>query len=178
MLAQLNPVELWTLKITPSTLYNIERVGNPPGGGGHRYIQIPGSRIASILGFLGANMPPPPIPLQVRNPYNPASAAETVEFDTKSGGRMRITNQNRHSPSSARPRGWSPQSGFPTLAAGQNTNHSRALLNQLGQVHIYLARDAQGNVWAGYTQGPPTPAEANLPFANIAWGSHPGGHWP
>jgi hypothetical protein len=177
VLAQLNPVEVWTLRITPSTLYNIERVGNPVGGGGHRYIQISGSRVPSILSFLGASMPPPPIPLQVRNPYNPGSASEAIEFDRKSGSRMRITNQNRHSPSSLRPRGWSPGSGFPTLPAGHVTADARALLNQLGHVHIYLARDAQGDVWAGFTQGAPTAAEASLPFAKIAWGTHRGGHW-
>ena len=177
MLAQLNPVEVWTLRITPSTLYNIERVGNPATGGGHRYIQIAGSRVASTLSFVGSSMPPPPIPLQVRNPYNPANASELIEFDKKSGNRMRITNQNRHSMSSSRPRGWLPGAGFPTLTASQDTVDARTLLNQLGHVHIYLARDAHGVVWAGFTQGSPSAAEANLPFAHIAWGATRGGHW-
>lgn len=88
---------------------------------------------------------------------------------------MRIAQQNRHRHS--RLSAWSPAAGFPSLQPGQGTADANKLLTALGEVHIYLARDAHGNVWAGYTKGAPTAKQQQQPFANILWGSSPGGYW-
>ena len=93
MLAQLNPVEIWTKKLNPFELYNIERRhnDNPYGGGGELYIQVPGTRVPSLLQFLNAQMPPlgAYITLQVLNPSQPALPPQPLQFWAKSAGRMR-----------------------------------------------------------------------------------------
>lgn len=181
MLAQLNPVELWTRKLQPFELYNIERRlnDNPATGGGELYIQVPETRVPSLLQFLGAQMPPlgAYVALQVKNPVMPNAPPETLQFWAKSQNRMRTGPINRFRASSMRPGGWSPAAGFPTLPAGHGTAQARALLNGIGGVRVFLARDGNGLVWAGFTQGAPTAAEAALPYANIAWRGQ-GGYWP
>jgi len=67
--------------------------------------------------------------------------------------------------------------GFPVLQEGEGTKDARELLERVGGVHIYLARGIDGNVWAGYTKGPPTDEERALPFADMLWGNSPGGYW-
>jgi hypothetical protein len=184
MLAQLNPVEVWSLKINPSDLYNIERIrgDNPPGGGGHTYIQIPARMVQPTLAFLHAALPPlgTPITRMVKDASQPQLAAQPLEFWIKSsaGGqpRMRIARQNRHR--HVRFSGWSQSANFPTLPALHGTSHARALLNSLGGIRIFLARDGAQVLWAGFTVGSPSPTEAQLPYASIAWAPSRGGRWP
>ncbi|HEY0028314.1 MAG TPA: hypothetical protein VGC35_10620 [Allosphingosinicella sp.] len=181
MLSQLNPVEVWTKEVTPSELFNIERQHSLPSGGGQLYFQINKTKIPGLLNFLGVPSAPPLSAkhwLTVRNPRNPAAAPERVAFWAKSQDRMRTGAQNRWRKSSTRPAGWSPAAGFPTLTAGQTKSHAEALLNKLGGVRIFLARDVNGDTWAGFTQGAGTVAEQALPYAHIAWGSTVGGYWP
>jgi hypothetical protein len=186
MLSQLNPVEVWSLRLNPSDLYNIERVkgDNPATGGGDTYIQIPARMVQSTLEFLGNPPLPPlgqPIPLLVRNASQAQAPAGQIEFWIKSddqGGnpRMRIARQNRHRHN--RFGGWSPAVHFPALPAWRKTADARALLNGIGGLRIFLARDAQGETWGGFTTGAPSPADANLPYAPIAWAPSDGGYWP
>jgi hypothetical protein len=152
---------------------------NPVGGGGQLYIQVTENQAPDLLKFLNAQMPPlgASVPLQVRNPAQPHVASQTLDFWAKSQDRMRTGPLNRFRASSIRPGGWSPQAGFPTLQPGQGTAQAKQQLNGIGGVRIFLARDANGDVWAGFTQGPATAAQAALPYANIAWAGK-GGYWP
>jgi hypothetical protein len=171
--------EIWTLRINPSDLFNIERPKevNPESGGGHTYIQIPKGRVADTLDFLRASYPPNGVPilLSVGSQSSPSQPPEVVEFYNKSSERMRIAKQNRHR--FGRLSAWSPSSGFPSLAPNQTTEDATALLRSLGGLHIYLARTEEGQVWAGFTTGAPSRSQENQPFANILWGASPGGHW-
>lgn len=185
MLAQLNPVEIWSLRLNPSDFYNIERVkgDDPATGGGDTYIQIPARLVQATLRFLGARLPQAgsPIPLSVKNAASPQAPPEDIEFWIKSddqGGnaRMRIARQNRHRHN--RFSGWAPGAGFPTLPAWDDTDDARPLLKGLGGLRIFLARDANGTVWGGFTTGKPSAAEANLPYARIVWAPSTGGYWP
>jgi hypothetical protein len=179
MPGQLEIDELWSLKVTPSDLYNIERSWSdrPAKGGGHLYIQVPTSLVDPLLRFLRKTYPPNGVPLilEVNNRAQPDLPVEPLEFWAKSEGRMRIARQNRHRHS--RLRAWTPEMGFPSLEAYQDTTDATNLLNSIGGLHIYLARAADGTVWAGYTTGRPSKEEAQLPFANILWGESRGGYW-
>jgi hypothetical protein len=180
MPAQQKLVELWSLRIRGSDLYNIERSlhDNPPGGGGHTYIQVPRVLVSDLLAFLCEPKMPPngvPITVDVGNQARPDVPPQRLEFWSKSAGRMRIARQNRHRHS--RLSAWLPAAGFPSLQSGQTTDDANKLLNELGGVHIYLARDTDGKVWAGYTKGAPTAKQQQQPFANILWGNSPGGYW-
>lgn len=183
MLSSLGPVEVWSKKLNPSELYNMERRAHdhPANGGGQLYIQINQTQFPGLLKFLGLSSPPglgSTIPISVRNPRAPTALAQTLEFWVKSQNRMRTGPMNRYRGSNTRPNGWSPAAGFPTLPAGQDTNAARTLLNGLGGVRIFLARDPTGAVWAGFTAGSPTTIEASLPYAHLAWAPGTGGYWP
>lgn len=180
MVGQQKIVELWALKMNGSGLYNIERSlhDNPTSGGGHTYIQVPRARVDELLAFLGQTQIPPngvPITLNVGNQAKPNIPKQELEFRSKSAGRMRIARQNRHR--HARLSAWLPGAGFPSLTSGQSTLDANQILDQLGGVHIYLARDINGDVWAGFTKGLPSPAQLKQPFAKILWGKSPGGYW-
>ncbi len=171
--------ELWSLRLNPSDLYNIERTrdDNPVGGGGDTYIQVPKNQVNNLLSFLHDKYPPNgvSITLSVGNQAKPGSVTENIEFKSKSASRMRISNQNRH----RQPRlsAWSPGNGFPVLKPSQNTDDARDLLKNIGGLHIFIARGVEGTIWAGYTTGTPSANEKELPFTNILWGNSPGGYW-
>ena len=171
--------ELWSLRLNPSDLYNIERTlnDNPIGGGGDTYIQVPKGQVEPLLNFLKKDYPANGVPIEllIGNPNKPNIEPEKVEFCSKSAGRMRISNQNRH----RQPRlsAWLPSANFPVLQQNQTTDDARTLLEDIGGLHIYIARGLDNSVWAGFTIGKPSTEEAELPFANILWGTSRGGHW-
>jgi hypothetical protein len=172
--------QLWSLRLNPSDLYNIERVrdDNPDNGGGHTYIQIPKGQVKNLLSFLSEEYPTngSQVTVTVGDQKAPSNTPQIIEFWAKSAGRMRISQQNRHRHS--RLAAWSPQSGFPKLEAYRGSADAKILIQELGGLHIYLARDSNAKIWGGYTTGPIPQASAHLPFANILWGlSSPGGHW-
>lgn len=115
------------------------------------------------------------ITLDVGNQAAPNMPKQELEFRSKSAGRMRIARQNRHR--HTRLSAWLPAAGFPSLASGQNTQDAAQVLEDAGGVHIYLARDEDGNVWAGFTKGQPSTKQSQQPFASILWGNSPGGYW-
>lgn len=171
--------ELWAIKVNGSDLYDIERpVGvGPKGGGGQSFIQVAKGAVPQLLRFLRAPYPPngQPIELPVASVGRPGHV-DIVQFASKSQGRMRIPNQNRHR--AERVHAWSPANGFPSLPADAvSTEHANELINRLGGLHIYLIRAADGVVWAGFTTGTLDDQGGALPFAYMLSGSHPGGYW-
>lgn len=172
-------VEIWSLRLNPSDLYNIERHkdDNPQGGGGHTYIQVPKKQVENLLLFLGKEYPENGdyISASVKDPRYPENLPEEIQFWSKSGGRMRIAQQNRHRHN--RLSSWNTDRGFPSLQAGQNTNDANLLLSKIGFLHIYIARDSNGTLWAGFTTGAPSKIESKQPFVSILWGEGPGGYW-
>jgi hypothetical protein len=172
--------ELWSMRISAATLFNIERVigDNPVGGGGAVYIQVAGGLVDDLLKFLRSAYPKNGEVIEVTagNLRKPTQPQEKLTFSSKSQGRMRIANQNRHR--AVRHPAWSPEEGFPSLASGQTTEDARAVLENIGGLRICLVRVEDGNIWAGYTIGAASDAEAKLPFADINWGAATsGGYW-
>ncbi len=149
-------VELWSIRLNPSDLYNIERGHNPLGGGGQRYIQIGQPMVQPSLEFLKVGFADLPVHLPVRCIGQPEGVDEVL-FHRKSEGRMRIANQNRYA--QHRCRAWSPANGFPSLQPHENTRDARTLLAGIGGLHVFLVRDGDGEIWAGYTTGSHTPAD-------------------
>lgn len=179
MFGDIDVFELWSMRINPSDLYNIERSHNPQGGGGQRYIQIGARSVAPTLGFLRVRAKDLPYQLPVRCIGQP-DAVDQIEFHVKSedqGGasRMRIANQNRYS--RHRCRAWSPSNGFPSLQPDQTTKDAQALFARIGGVHVFLVRDGEDGVWAGYTTGNQTPdSMRGFDFAPMLFEGL-GGHW-
>lgn len=171
--------ELWSLRINPSDLYNIERVpeDKPDTGGGHTYIQVPKGQVDNLLKFLHSDYPinGQALRVQVGNQKEPNAELEELEFWSKSNGRMRIAQQNRNSQN--RLSAWSSASGFPKLDPFQGTEVASELLNNIGLLHLYLIRTSDKAVWAGFTTGQPSVTQLEQPFAKLLWGNTRGGYW-
>ena len=170
--------ELWSMKLTPNDLYSIERglANKPDGGDGQSYIQIAKKNVPNLLTFVGKNYSNLPINLEVHNFFTLSGGVERINLSSKSGGRMRFANQNRHR--APRLTAWSNTHGFPVLGKNDDTDIAEETLNQIGGVRLFLARSVNGGVYAGFTQGEADEQESEQPFAEQLWGSAAkGGYW-
>lgn len=165
--------ELWAHRLNASDLSNVERYpgDGPEGGGGQLYIQLGKLQVPAALKFLRVQYNDLPVRVEVTNIGT--GAMSWLEFDTKSNGRMRLPNQNRHR--GTRLPAWSAAVGFPQLPRSEAVTATAAntAWRALGGLHIFLARDDQDVVWAGFTKGVVT----GVPFAALVSGAHPGGYW-
>lgn len=174
-----NLVAFWSQRITGSTLYNIERPlgDSPSSGGGQLYIQISGESVKDILQFLGELYPKQGNPIRVvARAVGAPEQEQEIEIAEKSAGRLRIANQNRHRAN--RHPGWSPKQGFPSLSRlNCSTEAANELIEKLGGLHIFLAKDDRGEIWAGYQTGSVTDQSIDPDLRRILSGSHRGGVW-
>lgn len=180
MLAQLNPVEVWAKPLTANELYSVSRTHSLQNGGGQLYFQINKTKYPDLLRFLGLKAVPAKGArqwLSVKDPTKPKSPPQQIAFWLKSEDRMRTGVMNPRSKSNTRPSGWSDRSGFPAIAVAQSVDDAEAYLQSVSGITLFLARDAGGVVWAGFTKGSSSAAEAQLPYAAIAWTPTPGGYW-
>lgn len=169
----------WSQRITGSTLYNIERPlgDSPASGGGQLYIQISSRAVEDVLRFLGKPYPSQGSPLRVpaRAVGRPNQIAD-IEIAEKSSGRLRIPNQNRYR--ATRHPGWSPEVGFPRLEPGScSTMAANQLIDSIGGLHIFLARDEKDQIWAGYQIGTLDDESVHPELRKILSGTHRGGVW-
>jgi hypothetical protein len=170
--------ELWSQRVNPSDLYNIERpIGDGPAtGGGQLYIQIGKQSATNVLSFLNEKYPEQgdPIRLAPRAIGMPGRSG-IIEIAEKSAGRLRIPNQNRFR--AVRHPAWAPENNFPFLDPQDcSTEAAQEVIQSLGGLHIFLAMDPDGELWAGFTTGQQD-ASTNPSLAAILSGNHPGGLW-
>lgn len=170
--------ELWAMNISGSSFYNIERIpeDRPQGGDGQTYIQVNKRSVDGLLVLLGENYPGngQSIEIMVGDVLRPNIPPQPLVFKSKSQGRMRIANQNRHR--ATRHPAWSSAVGFPSLTAGQNTADANLLLQNIGGIRIFIARTADDSLWAGFTTGAPNNNVLDPSLSNILYGDK-GGHW-
>lgn len=170
--------ELWSKSINASELFNVERKSSagPDSGGGQLYFQVPKRRVDDTLRFLRTTYQRLPVTLRVRNIGSEAERALT--FFNKSAGRMRTGPQNRQR--GQRLEAWSPQYGFPRLSDNVSSrDEADQLLENIGGLHIFLARTVTKEIWAGYTiGGGPPPGWPKFEFNHLLFGhDEPGGFW-
>lgn len=170
--------EIWTKSINASELFNVERKSSagPDSGGGQLYFQIPVSRVADTLKFLQTTYEELPTTIPVR--CIGSEASDTLTFFKKSAGRMRTGPQNRQR--NQRLDAWTPKFGFPRLSDNvASKEDADLLLEDLGGLHIFLARTTNNETWAGFTTGSmPPKGWPDLEFNNLLFGvDQPGGYW-
>lgn len=172
-MAQKKPVDrIWWLTVQPGEFYNIERFPRiKGGGGGSLYIEIPGSMVAATLDFLdatGANVDALPVITIHARVIGKPEVSGPIKFHPKSGGRMRISCQNRQQEDSQRHPAWTAARGFPT--APNNVGSTDEALAYLpdGGLRIYIAKTVDGEYFAGFKTGArPTDMEHTDPNRHL-----------
>ncbi len=156
---------LWFRAVTPNNFHNIERgPWRDKGGGGPTYIEIPASLVPGTLELLGVDGDGIPVTIQARAVGAPDLDPAPITFESKTGGRLRIANQNRRITPDLRHPAWRPGLGFPeapadVASAGEAGQHLPG-----GRLVVYVALDGAGRYHAGFTTG------TDLPDA---WPNHP-----
>lgn len=172
MAQKLNIDRIWWRNVQPGEFYNIERhhrLGS--GGGGSLYIEVPSSLVPKTLDFVdatGSNIEDLPVITIEAGVIGRPGESGPIEFQRKTGGRIRIARQNRQQPGSQRHPAWIASRGFPT-APDDVRNRDEALpYFPDGGLRIYIAKTVEGEYYAGFTKGPrPESMEHNDPMWNL-----------
>lgn len=157
MAQKLNVDRIWWRNVQPGEFYNIERYHQIKGGGGSLYIEIPKSLVPKTLDFLdatGTNVENLPIITIQAGVVGKSGVSGPIEFQTKTGGRMRIARQNRQLPSTQRHPAWTAARGFPTAPDDVRSTEEALPYFPEGGLRIYIAKTVEGDYYAGFTKGP------------------------
>lgn len=153
---QLDVESIWWRNVQLGEFYNIERHHKIDGGGGSLYIEIPSSMVSATLKFLGSTETSPeniePIIINARVVGDPNIIGE-IEFQSKTGGRMRIARQNRNQPNSIRHPAWTKERGFPYAPDTIKSKEEAAEYFPKGGLRIYIIKTTEGSYYAGFTKG-------------------------
>lgn len=152
---------IWTRSVPLNEFSSIE--WNPDrmaGGSGQTYISVPPALVDKTLRFIGSTRgsddQPLPATIEARVIGDP-TVTGPLEFKTKSGGRMRIANQNRQATPEKRHPAWREERGFPKADDDiADRDAARAFFPDALHVYIVLTRD--GDYYAGFTTGTDYPA--------------------
>lgn len=175
MAQKLDIERIWWRNVQPGEFYNIERYPKIEGGGGSLYIEIPGSMVAATLEFLdasGTNVESLPVITITAGVVGQPGLYGAIEFQRKSGGRMRIANQNRQQRSSQRHPAWTRARGFPSAPDNVHSTQEALPYFPQGGLRIYIAKTFDGKYFAGYTKGP---RPASMTENDPAWELYPQG---
>ena len=149
--------KVWWRRVQLGEFYNIERHPQIAGGGGSLYIEIPTSMKEKTLNFLGYGLQEGeaalPISIEAHVISDPMVTFK-LEFKSKAGNRLRISNQNRRQESTMRHPAWTKTYGFPEAADWVNNREEAAEFYPEGGLRIYIARSTDGEYFAGFTKGP------------------------
>ena len=106
--------------------------------------------------FLGYSVPDGeaalPIRIRAHVLVEPRISA-TIEFKSKSGDRLRISNQNRQQIGSMRHPAWTKKYGFPQAPDDVEDRAAAAPFFPDGGLRIYIIRATNGEYYAGFTKG-------------------------
>ena len=176
---------VWHRRITPGDFFNIERaptVGSQ-GGGGQRFIDIPGSVRKGLLTMLGLEAPAnakgdwPPGMVDAKVIGTPTISGELRFVANRSNDtRYRIRNQNRQAAVNDRHPAWTLTHGFPR-APDEVETRGDAAKNMQGGLRIFLVKSLNSDYYAGFTTGATMPASwpVGAGFEALFDQSSPGG---
>ena len=169
---------IWWRNVQLGEFYNIERHHQIEGGGGSLYIEVPSSIFPETLDFLGvsgAEVDVLPIVRIEAGVIGLPGVSGPIEFQKKTGGRMRIARQNRQAPSSERHPAWVAARGFPVAPDNIGSANDALPHFPAGGLRIFIAKTFEGTYFAGFTIGPrPAKMQPNDPM----WDLFPEGNKP
>lgn len=149
--------KVWWRRVQLGEFYNIERHPQIAGGGGSLYIEIPTSMKEKTLNFLGYELKDGeaalPISIEAHVVSDPSVIAK-IEFKSKAGNRLRISNQNRRQENTMRHPAWTKSYGFPEAPDWINSREEAEEFFPEGGLRIYIAHSTSGEYYAGFTTGP------------------------
>lgn len=155
-------VAIWWRELQDGEFFNMERSTRLyANGNGALYIEIPKGITAETLTFfdrtpadlLGGGFQVLAVPLGSTD-----GLAFPIDIKIKSSARLRIANQNRQATPNRRHPAWSSAAGFPIAPDDVAKREDAVAYLPEGGVRIFIAKDADGTFYAGYTAGP-APAE-------------------
>lgn len=159
---------IWWRRVTANDFFNIEKE-LLPGPHGQLHIDVP--FVSALFTFLGL---PPLLPKSswIDQPVVAAVASRpalrsTITFrPRKPNDRYDIRLQNINAADSERHPAWTPAFGWPSPSVAP-TSTLTARPHVAGGLTIYLARTADGSIFAGFTTGASLPAGAPSTFAPL-----------
>lgn len=158
MMAQKLDIErIWWRNVPPGEFYNVERHPNvTEGGQGSLYFEIPQSLVEATLDFLDAAGTDveslPPVTIRAGVVGQPGVFGD-IEFQRKSGRRMRIVRQNRQQTGSIRHPAWTKANGFPRAPDDVRSTEEAMPYFPAGGLRIYIAKTFDRDYFAGCTTG-------------------------
>lgn len=146
--------QIWWRNVPLGEFYNVERHPNVTSGGqGSLYFEIPKSLVSETLQFLGLDgMGSLPYTIEA-GVVGREGDSGPIEFQPKSGGRMRIVRQNRQMAGAQRHPAWTVPRGFPGAPDDVRNKEEAIPFFPDGGLRIYIARSVEGNYYAGFTKG-------------------------
>ena len=179
MVKKLTVDMIWWRNVQPGEFYNIERRAQlDSGGGGSLYIEIPSSLVPGTLEFLDAvdtDVDSLPVITVDSAVVGAPELAGPIEFQRKSGGRMRIARQNRQSTNQSRHPAWRSDRGFPRAPDDVRTTDEARPYFPEGGLRIFVVKTTDGKYLAGFRTGDlPTGMSANDPMRAL-YGNGVGG---
>lgn len=169
MSQQINIESIWWRNVQPGEFYNIERHHQIKGGGGSLYIEVPSSMVPETLDFLdmsGKNVDALPVITIEAGVIGQPGASGPIEFQRKTGGRMRIARQNRQQPNSQRHPAWTVARGFPSAPDDVGSKEDALPYFPAGGLRIFIAKDFDGAFYAGFNKGPRL---AGMSSNDVSW---------
>lgn len=188
MAPRIDIARIWWRNVQPGEFYNIERYPSIEGSGGSRgggslYIEVPNSMVADTLRFLdepGLDVESLPVITINAHVVGEPDVQGAIEFQRKTGRRMRIARQNRQQPGCQRHPAWTAERGFPRAPDTVRKREDALPYFPDGGLRIYIAKTFDGDYYAGFTEGPrPQGMSPNDPMAVVYpdSSSRPGGVW-
>lgn len=156
MSQQIDIESIWWRNVQPGEFYNIERYHQIRGGGGSLYIEVPSSIVPETLEFLdvsGSNVDALPVITIEAGVIGLPGASGPIEFQRKTGGRMRIARQNRQQPNSQRHPAWTTARGFPSAPDDVQNKEEAMPYFPEGGLRIFIAKAFDGSYYAGFNKG-------------------------
>lgn len=149
---------IWWREISPEDYYSMEKSTRVLRG--RTSVEI--RQVADLLEFAGLDRFASPdgwqdVRIVPRVVGDPDVSAPLVFKAHRRHGVYELTGQNRHDERHERHPAWLPLHGWPDLRIPTSVEDAKAVLAELGGLHVYVARTVTGQYFAGHTTGASLP---------------------
>lgn len=154
----LNVERIWWRDISAEDFFAMEKSNRVLRGRTTMEIR----QIPDLLEFVGLDRHLPPqawqdITIEPQVVGTPGVSAPLVFSSHRRHGGYELAAQNRQDDRHERHPAWMPENGWPDPRIPSSVEDAKAVLAELGALHIYVARTETGQYYAGFTTGASLP---------------------